>query len=146
MIRAKLRKRKIIKMRNKKIAQMLNDIADIAVGQIKKDLSKGKDINGKAFAPLKNSTIKAKRRKGSKFPTKPLIDTGLMKNVYRSRNASASSLISEVSTAKARSEVAIYHNTGAGSLPERLWFGIGKKTKRRYDKYIRARLRKVFKP
>ena len=146
MIRAKLKRRPVIKMRNKKIAQMLNDIADMAVGQMKSDIDKGRDFEGRKFASLKESTIKSKRKKGSKFPRKPLIDTGLMQKVFRSKSASASSLVSEVSTAKKRKEVAIYHNEGAGNLPERKWFGVGKKSKRRFDKYIKSRIRGVLKP
>tara|TARA_Y100001963_G_C6715730_1_gene416532 strand:- start:661 stop:1101 length:441 start_codon:yes stop_codon:yes gene_type:complete len=146
MIRAIIKRRPKIKMRNKKIAQMLNDIANIAVSQIKSDMDKGRDIEGKKFAPLKDSTVESKKKKGSKYPRRPLIDTGLMQKVFRSKSASASSLVSEVSTAKKRKEVAIYHNEGAGKLPERKWFGVGKKTKRRFDKYIKSRIRGVLKP
>ena len=143
MIRAILKKRKKAKLRNNKIAEMLNDIADTVVGQIKTDVKKGKDIHGQPFEPLKRLTIKAKKKKGSKTPNKPLMDTGLMRKIFRSKSASASNLESIVDVAKKRNKVAEYHNFGKGNLPERVWFGIGDKTKRRLNKMIRAKIKKI---
>ena len=53
MIRAKLVGRKRIKFVNKKIAEMLNDLADTFVSQTKINLDKKKDIHGNKFKPLK---------------------------------------------------------------------------------------------
>ena len=47
MIRGYLRNRKRVKLVNKKIAEMLNDIADIFVGQTKSNLKNKKDIHNK---------------------------------------------------------------------------------------------------
>ena len=144
MIKAFLKHRKKIKMRNNRIAQLLNDLADATVGQIKSDVKKGRDINGTPFKKLKDSTINAKKIKGSKTPNKPLMDTGLMRNVHRSKTASAGSLESRVDVAKKRSEIAVFHNDGGGNLPQREWFGIGEKTKKRYNKMIKAKVKSII--
>ena len=143
MIRAHLKGKKRIKLVNKKIAEMLNDLADIFVGQTKKGLEKKKDIHGNKFASLKASTIKAKKKNGSKSPSFPLVDTGKMKKVFRSKTASASSLESHVTTAEQRKEVAEFHNEGGDNLPQREWFGIGTKTERRFNKMIRAKIKSI---
>ncbi len=143
MIRGKLRNRKNIKFVNAKIAEMLNDIADAFVGQTKSNLKKKKDIHGVSFAPLEDSTIRAKKKKGSSFPRTPLIDTGAMRKIYRSKTASASSLESKVTVAEKRKEVAEFHNEGGGNLPQREWFGIGTKLERRLNKMIRAKIKSI---
>lgn len=143
MIRAQLKGRKRIKFVNKKIAEMLNDLADTFVSQTKINLNKKKDIHGDKFKPLKSSTIKAKKKKGSKTPSFPLVDTGKMKKVFRSKTASASSLESHVTTAEQRKEVAEFHNEGGDNLPQREWFGIGTKTERRFNKMIRAKIKSI---
>ena len=143
MIRAYFRKRKRIKFVNKKIAEMLNDIADAFVGQTKSNVEKGKDINMKSFAPLADSTKEAKRKKGSRFPNKPLMDSGLMRKVFRSKSASASSLESRVGVAQKRKEIAQFHNDGGDNLPKREWFGIGTKTERRINQMIRAKMKTI---
>ena len=48
------------KLLTPKIADILNDIAEIVSGQIKEDVDKGVGVKGKLKA-LKASTIKAKR-------------------------------------------------------------------------------------
>ena len=143
MIRAKLVGKKRIKFVNKKIAEMLNDLADTFVSQTKINLDKKKDIHGNKFKPLKASTIKAKKKKGSATPRIPLLDSGKMKKVYRSKTASASSLESHVTTAEQRKEVAEFHNEGGDNLPQREWFGIGTKTERRFNKMIRAKIKSI---
>ena len=143
MIKAFIKHRKKIKLRNNKIAQLLNDLADITVGTIKSDTKKGKDIEGNPFKRLKQSTINAKRKKGSKTPTKPLMDTGLMRKVFRSKTASASDLASRDDVAKKRSEIAVFHNDGGSRIPQREWFGIGDKSKKRMNKMIKAKIKQI---
>tara|TARA_Y100000593_G_C4192020_1_gene277394 strand:- start:194 stop:634 length:441 start_codon:yes stop_codon:yes gene_type:complete len=146
MIRVKIKKKPIIKLVNKKIAKMLNDIADMTAGQLKTDLYKSRDIDGKKLKPLKAKTIARKRKKGLKHPNKPLIGTGLMGNIFRSKTASASSLVSEIKTSDKRKEVAVYHLEGAGNLPLRRWIGIGRKSERRINRYLKSRIKGVLKP
>jgi phage gpG-like protein len=143
MIRAFLKTKIKAKLVDKKIAELLNDMADAFVGQTKSNLKKKKDIHGNRFVPLKESTIKAKKKKGSSFPRTPLIDSGAMRKVYRSKDASASSLESRVAVAEKRKEVAKFHNDGGDNLPQREWFGIGPKTERRLNKMIRAQIKKI---
>ena len=120
-------------------------MADAATATIKSDVLKGKDIHSKRFKALKVSTIKAKIKKGSRFPNKPLIDTGLMRQIFRSKSASASSLESRVGVARKRKDVATYHNDGGknNKPPKREWFGIGTKLKKRLDKMVRAKVRQI---
>ena len=143
MIKAYLRAKPKVKLVNRKIAEMLNDMADAFVGQTKSNLKSKKDIHGVRFAPLKDSTVKAKKKKGSSFPRTPLIDTGAMRKVYRSKTASASSLESKVTVAEKRKEVAEFHNEGGENLPQREWFGIGTKLERRLNKMIRAKIKSI---
>ena len=87
--------------------------------------------------------INAIRKKGSKTPTKPLMDTGLMRKVFRSKTASASDLESRVDVAKKRSEIAVFHNDGGSRIPQREWFGIGDKSKKRMNKMIKAKIKQI---
>ena len=132
------------KLLTPKIADILNDIAEIVSGQIKEDVDKGVGVKGKLKA-LKASTIKAKRKRGSRNARKPLIDTGKMVNVEITKTATGKSLMSEIDVVRSMREIAEYHNTGAGHLPKRLWFGIGKKSVSRVNKVLRAKVRKAIK-
>ena len=141
-VRKSLRKFRI-SLRDKRIAQMLNDMADSFVGQTKSNLKNKKDIHFDSFTPLKASTIQAKNKKGSRFARIPLKDTGLMSRVYRSKTASASDLESHVTVAASRRNVAEFHNEAGGNLPKREWFGIGTKTERRINQMIRAKMKTI---
>ena len=144
MFKVKTKKIKSILFKKKIVAGLLNDIAEITAGQIKTDVKKGMGVKTK-LKPLKASTIKRKRKKGSRFPRKPLIDTGKMTNVVQTKEASRTNLMSEIDVARNMREIADYHNEGAGHLPKRLWFGIGKKTKDRVKKMFKARARDIIK-
>ena len=131
------------KMRRKVVARLLNDMADTAVNQIYNDTQQGKDIDGRKFKKLKVSTARAKRKKGQ--PVKPLIATGLMSRVHKSKKASSVSLRAEVSVAKARDDIAEYHNEGEGNLPKREFFGVGKPLESKLDKVVKLKLEKLIK-
>ena len=130
---------------NKKVATLINDMADMFVGQTKTGVEKGTDVDGRSFRSLKPSTIKQKRKRGYRKPTKPLLASGKMANVKRTRKASSSNLLAEVDVNPSMRDIAEYHNQGAGNLPQRLWFGIGTKVKSRFDKFLKARVRKLIK-
>ena len=131
------------KLRKDIIARILNDMADTAVNTIYNDTQNGKDINGKQFKKLKLSTAQAKKTKGQSV--KPLIATGLMSRVHRSKSANAASLQSEVTVAKARDDIAEFHNAGEGNLPKREFFGVGKSLESKLEKVVKLRLEKIIK-
>ena len=68
-----------------------------------------------------------------------------MVNVEITKTATGKSLMSEIDVVRSMREIAEYHNTGAGHLPKRLWFGIGKKSVSRVNKVLRAKVRKAIK-
>ena len=127
------------------VAKILNDMADTAVKTMVNETEQGKDIQGKNFTRLKASTVKSKRKKGYRNPSKPLIATGLMKNIFKSKKATTQSLSSEVKVAKKRKDIAEYHIDGAGSLPKRVFFGVGKTLEGKLKKIIKLRLEKLIK-
>ena len=93
-----------IKLVNNKVAEILNDMADITVKQIYNDTIKGKDIEGKNFKRLSQATINRKRKKG--YPATPLVGTGRMAKVFKSDKASGKKLKAVVSTANDRKKIA----------------------------------------
>tara|TARA_Y100000401_G_scaffold66066_1_gene52721 strand:- start:4909 stop:5289 length:381 start_codon:yes stop_codon:yes gene_type:complete len=122
----------------------LNDVADLVVHHIYNEMDSGKDINGKRFKRLKQSTIDSKRKKGAKRPESPLIDEDIMRAIYRDKTATPNKLRSRVTVAKKREVIAEYHNEGEGNLPKREFFGIGKTVKPKMDKLVKLRLVKVL--
>lgn len=117
----------------------LNKFGDIIKSDIKDKVSKGVDIEGRRFQPLKARTVQAKKRKGSSTPNKPLLDTGLMagkgKGPYTPKGGRATKAkqIEEVIMPKKRQVAGVWHNIGgstAGQPPQRAWFGISTKAER----------------
>jgi len=139
MVKLKGKTLKSVGLVNRKVARMLNDMADMFVLQTKTDVNKSKDVNGNNLRKLKSSTVRQKRKKGYIDPHKPLIASGKMAKVYRTKTANEGRLMSEVDTSARMRDIAEYHNLGKGNLPKRLWFGIGKNIKKRFDKLIRAK-------
>ena len=133
------------RLNKKVISKVLNDMADTAVNQIRKETLQGKDIEGKKFKRLKLATIKDKKRKGYSSPTTPLVATGLMSKVWRNKTATTTSLESRVGIAEKMKEIAEYHIEGAGNLPKRVFFGIGKTLKSKLNKLLLLRVGKVVK-
>jgi hypothetical protein len=130
-------------LNKQKIAQTLNDVADLVVNHIYNEVEQGNDINGSKFQSLEQSTIDSKRKKGAKSPTSPLIDEGIMQAIYRDKTATKGNLMSRVTVAKKRNEIAEYHNEGDG-VPKREFFGIGKTVKPKMDKLVKLKLAKVI--
>ena len=133
------------KFQRKVVAEILNDMAESAVNTIVNETEQGKDVDGKRFTRLRASTVKSKRKKGYRNPSKPLIATGLMKRIFKSKKATESSLSSEVTVAKKRTDIAEYHISGAGNLPKRVFFGVGKTLEGKLTKIINLRIEKLIK-
>jgi len=131
------------KLNKAKVANMLNDMADAAVVQIKEDVEKSKDINNRNLKKLKPSTIKQKRKKG--YSNKPLIATGKMIRLFRTKTATAMKLEAHTNVRKKMLDIAFYHNTGSGHLPVRQWFGVGKKLIKRCNTIATIKSRQLIK-
>ena len=99
-------------------------VAQVIVKGIKDGLNASKDIKGRAFKKLKTKTVRDKVKKG--FTTKPLIRTGVMKKLPPVKNKMKHA---EISTAKSRSSIAMYHNEGGKHLPQRQWYGVSEDAK-----------------
>lgn len=107
------------------MATMINDVGAVFVGDMFRGAKRGVDVTNAPFTALEENTIKAKRRKGSKTPSKPLFDTGKMAGGYfLSKKATASDLEATVTTAGIgadgvnRRVMGVFHNEG-GKRPNR---------------------------
>jgi len=69
------------------------------------------------MTPLKAKTIERKRKKGSRSPQTPLIDTG---NMSRGTTIRPGAGFLEVTQGTTRSEVQAFHQHGEGNLPQRV--------------------------
>ena len=127
---------------NKRVAKMVNDVADASVKHMVSDVKASKDIQGKNLKKLKPSTIKQKLKKG--YSAKPLIATGKMINILKSKKASSSNLTARVDVGKGTKEIAEYHITGAGNLPKRVFFGVGKPFEKIMQKMVTNRAKKLI--
>ena len=125
---------------------LLNESARIVKQTIESDTDKGIDVNGDRFKPLKTATIKAKRRKGSPHPTKPLIDKGVMKVTYIGKRATKAKPEASLIMPKESDVYGPLHNEGgyvAGQPPQREWFGISNNANTAIDKFINRWLREL---
>ena len=130
------------KLVNKKVAKMINDVADASVKHMVSDVKASRDIKGKKLKKLKPSTIKQKLKKG--YSTKPLIATGKMINILKTKRASSSNLSARVDVGKGTKEIAEYHIAGAGNLPKRVFFGVGKPFEKIMQKMVANRAKKLI--
>ena len=128
----------------------LNLSSGIIIKDIVKKNKSGKDINGNAIKPLKQSTITAKKLKGSSDPSRALFDTGRMvgrgsakgvggRGPFLSQRASKMNQTAIVSVAGDRGEIGRYHNDGDG-VPQREWFGISKDAEKNIIRMIKLRI------
>jgi hypothetical protein len=133
----------------------LNLAAQIIIKDITGRVDKGVDLSNSALKPLKSTTIKAKRRKGSPRPETPLYDTGRMagrgskkgiggRGLYITDRATKAKQQVTLSTARDRREIGNYHNEGAGRLPKREWFGISKDAENSIDKMVEMRIERML--
>lgn len=120
-------------------------VAQVAVKGIKDGLQAGKDIHGRAFKRLKVATVKQKKKKGYRSPSKPLIATGVMKKLPPVINKTGHA---ELSVAKSRTNIALYHNEGGSkgnNPPKREWFGITVDAKTNIQRAIAKKFVSVLK-
>ncbi len=133
------------------VHKLVNRVAQIIVKDVKDGVAKGVDINDNNFDPLKPSTIKAKKSRGSKTPTKPLLDTHRMagksggKGIYLDQRASKGKHRATIKIPADRQYVGGVHNEGLGDMPKREWFGISKRAVKRADKMVKEFMRLLYK-
>ena len=129
----------------------LSPEVNIAAQMITKDIidgiGSGKDIDGRAFHPLAESTKRQKKRRG--YPLTPLWAKGMMKGVYVKPHATKARPEAKVQVPKGRDGVnrivvGVVHNTGDG-LPKREWYGVGKRVQKKLRKEMKLRLNKKLK-
>ena len=113
----------------------VNAVAGMIVKDIRDGIASKKDINNSAFAALKPSTIKQKKREGYSNPSTPLWAKGQMKEVFVKPRAKKGRELAQIQVPKGRDGmnrivVGDIHNNGDG-LPNRLWYGVGKEQKRK---------------
>jgi hypothetical protein len=103
-------------------------------------LENGKSVDGGKMKSLKPSTI---LKKGS---AKILVDTGKMRNLVINK-ASKKNQVVEIHPGKklirngvSNQQIGYYHQTGAGNLPSREWFGISKEAENKGEKLMEHRI------
>ena len=126
---------------NLDLSKELNTIGQI----IKKDhyqrLESGQGVKG-GMQQLRSSTIKKKGH------GKILVDTGKMRNLVIEEATKANQMVEIHPGRKERykgsnvtmSDVGGFHQSGAGNLPKREWFGITKDAEKRAFKHIELRI------
>ena len=165
---------KIAREFQRKAPVMVNDAADIIVSDIKQGIEYGRDIHGKQFAPLKPSTIQAKRAKGSKSPRTVLKDTGMMQKLPPTKRATSSRFIALIGIAQKRREIGRYHQEGIKphtitarpgkvlpmctktgkfifrkkvshpGTPPREWFGVSNSANKKIGRMVKMTISKIF--
>ena len=123
----------------------VNVVASMLVKDIRDGIASKKDINNRAFAPLKPSTAKQKKRKGYSNPSTPLWATGQMKEVYVKPRAKKGRELAQIQVPKGRDGVnriviGDIHNKGDG-VPKREWYGVGSRAEKKIDQYVEQALR-----
>tara|TARA_Y100001973_G_C5209214_1_gene344217 strand:- start:7758 stop:8195 length:438 start_codon:yes stop_codon:yes gene_type:complete len=141
----KLTKREVFKLnKNLKIDKVLNDVADVVVKDIKDGIVKyEEDINGTSFTPLSDYTKNFKKKKGYRFPDKPLYAKGKMKNVYVKRRAVGDGPAVIATNEAERPGIGRKHQEG-DEVPQRQWFGISKRTKTPISNVAKHHIRKAL--
>ena len=126
------------------LSKELNFAGDIIVKDHFKRLNKGIGIKGTQMKSLKQSTI---NRKGHDTI---LVDQDKMRKLVRSR-ASKSKQVVNIHPGKKQlrgkvtnQQIGLYHQTGAGNLPKREWFGITKKAEKQALKAVELRIEKLL--
>jgi hypothetical protein len=103
-------------------------------------LENGQGVDGSGMEALKPATIK--RKKSNKI----LVDTGKMRNLII-KKANKKNQVVEIHPGKKQTRngvsnqaIGYYHQTGAGHLPQREWFGISKKAEIDAIKMVEMRI------
>lgn len=143
----KLTKREVFKLnKHLRIDKVINDIADIAVKDIKDGIVKHQeDIKGVSFTPLKPATKKLKRAKGYAYPEKPLYAKGRMKNVYVKKRATQNKAEAVIGTnERDRPGIGAIHQEGTDNIPQRQWFGLSKRTKSPINTAVKHHIKRAL--
>lgn len=123
---------------------LANRSAEVVKQEIGAHLDRKQSITGGRLEPLEGSTVRAKRRKGSTTARFPLIDTGTMRNVVITKQATASDPTARIEPPKSRAKIAVFHQDGLGENPEREWFGVSKNADRRAAVLARQIIEPIF--
>ena len=134
---------------------IVNDAADMVVRDIQSGVRSRTDINNKPFQRLQLTTAKRKQRKGSPHPTRPLHDTGHMAfGPYVSKRATQSDPEATIIPPKTHpslegteysgTDLARWHQEGAGNLPQREWFGVSERVLPRIRRIKRKHVRNAL--
>ena len=137
-----------------------SSLSDMAVYQneaIQAGIRNKRDIDGKAFVALKQSTMEIRNKRGQGFTPLDRMKGERQKKLRNTKvhKATKRKLVSKV---EMLTSYGVYHNQEGGfkienrfmkkekQVPQRKWFGITKDMKkggRRYENYIRMALRKI---
>tara|TARA_R100001082_G_C4365876_1_gene161915 strand:- start:4017 stop:4463 length:447 start_codon:yes stop_codon:yes gene_type:complete len=126
------------------LSKELNFSGDIIVKDHFKRLNVGTDANGRGMKQLKPATV---ARKGS---DQVLVDKDKMRHLVRSRATKAKPFVNIHPGKKQKrdgvtnAQIGLYHQTGAGRLPKREWFGITKKAEKQCLKAVELRIEKLI--
>lgn len=126
------------------LSKELNFAGDIIVKDHFKRLNVGTDVNGKGLKLLKQSTI---NKKGN---DQVLVDEDKMRKLVRSRASKSKQFVNihpgkkQLRGKVTNQQIGLYHQTGAGNLPKREWFGITKKAEQQCLKAVELRIEKLL--
>lgn len=126
------------------LSKELNFAGDIIVKDHFKRLNVGTGVSGKGLKPLKQSTI---NRKGNDTV---LVDKDKMRRLVRSRASKSKQFVNihpgkkQLRGKVTNQQIGLYHQTGAGNLPKREWFGITKESEKKCLKAVELRIEKLL--
>tara|TARA_R100000231_G_scaffold97749_1_gene73016 strand:- start:442 stop:888 length:447 start_codon:yes stop_codon:yes gene_type:complete len=126
------------------LSKELNFAGDIIVKDHFERLNKGIGFKGTQMKSLKKSTIK---RKGHDTI---LVDEDKMRRLVRSRASKSKQFVNihpgkkQLRGKVTNQQIGLYHQTGAGNLPKREWFGISKKAEQQSLKAVELRIEKLL--
>ena len=141
-----LTRKEVFKLnKNLRIEDVLNDIGDVVVKDVKDGIVKyEEDIEGVSFAPLSPYTKAYKAKKGYKYPNKPLYAKGKMKNVYIKKRATKTKKEVVIATnERDRPGVGAKHQEGK-EVKQRKWFGISKRTNKPIEVVANEHIKKAL--
>lgn len=128
-------------------SQMWKALADIVNDERKQGFERSESPTGERWEPLAEKTIERKRKKGSKSPTMPLIDTGAMQKAV----AGSTQTYGYVRLAAKRSEpvsggdsISTIHHMGLGNVPRREHWGIYAKAIPRITRLFLLHIKEVL--
>ena len=126
------------------LSKELNEAGRVIRDDHGKRLERGRGVNGARMENLKPSTIE---RKGF---DQILVHTGDMKNLVIEKATKGKQEVvikpgdEEERNGVTNQRIGYYHQTGAGRLPKREWFGISKGAEKRAFKIIELKIERVL--